>query len=152
MEKRLVSSEFNAMKRFAAALSELHYTQEELKSHWQMVENGEERIDKCVKDFLELFDDILDTIPAKQVKTLRNATGDYKIALVPQLKPESNSVVYDKEFARNLIDLAQEKCKTCVETPEDAEKCPIFQLSTAIVPVDTYDTLICPYSQAEWLD
>lgn len=152
MEKRLVSSEFNAVKRLAAVISELHYSLEDLKTHWEMIDNGQERIKKSVNELLQLFDEILDTIPQKQLKSLRNAMDDYKIALVPQMKAESKSVLFDKDQAKELVDLAHEKCKTCVNSPEEAEKCALFHLSTAIVPPDRYDSLLCPYSSAEWGD
>ena len=152
MEKRLVNAEFNQVKRFAAFISELNYFREGLLSHWEMVDNGQERIDRCVDDALKLFDELLDTIPKNQIKSLRNATEDYRIAFVPKVTPENQNVVMDREHAKALVDLAHEQCKICVKTPEEAEDCPVFQLSTGVVPPDTYDSLICAYSTAEWAD
>lgn len=151
-EKRLVNSEFNQLKRFSAFLSELNYFRDELKDRWKMVENGEERITKCIDESMELFEAMMDTVPANQLKSLRNAMLDYRITFVPKTSPDSRQIVMDKEHAKALIDLAQEECKICVKTPEEAENCPIFRLSTGVVPPDTYDSLICPYSQAEWAD
>ena len=152
MEKRLVSSEFNQVKRFAAFLSELNYLRDGLSTHWEMVENGEERIQKCLDESLQLFDELLDTIPKNQIKTLKNATVDYAVAFIPKIGPAAQNVVIDKEYVKQLIDLAHEQCKFCVKDPNEAEECPIFKLSTGVVPPDTYESFLCPYSQAEWKD
>lgn len=152
MTKRLVSSEFVQVKRFASFLSELNYLYDELKSHWSLVENGEERVKKLIDESLQLFEDLLDTVPKNQIKSLRNAVEDYRVAFVPKTMPASQSVVMDKEQIKSLIDLAQEQCKTCVKTPEEAECCPVFQQCVGVVPPSGYDSLICPYSRAEWED
>lgn len=152
MQKRLVNAEFLQVKRFASFLSELNYMKDELTSHWKLVENGEDRIQKCIDESLQLFDDLLDTIPENQIKALRNAIDDYRVAFVPKAQPSDQSVVISKEHIKALVDLAQDQCKFCVKTPEEAEHCPVFQQSVAVVPPSSYDSLICPYSQAEWLE
>lgn len=152
MQKRLVNSEFNQVKRFATFISELNYLKEELASHWKMVKDGENRIQKLTDESLQLFDELLDTIPKNQIKSPRNAMTDYKVVFAPILSPESKNVVLNKEDAKALIDLAQAECKYCVKTPEEAEDCPIFKLTNGIVPPNTYDSLICVYSTAEWKD
>lgn len=152
MEKRLVNSEFNQVKRFASFISELSYMQDELKSRWALVEDGENRIKDCVDNALKLFEELLDTVPQNQVKSIQNAINDYRVTFVPKISPNNQNVVFSRETAKALIDMAQAECKLCVKTPEEAESCPVFNFSVGVCPPDTYDSLICPYSQAEWAD
>lgn len=152
MTKRLVSSEFNQIKRFAVFVSELNYFYDELKSHWAMIENGEQRIKTCLDESMKLFEDVLDTVPPTQVKALNSAMHDYRVIFVPKISPNGQNVVMSKDTAKQLVDMAHEQCRCCVKTPEEAEDCPVFNFSVGLVPPDTYDTLICPYSQAEWKD
>jgi len=150
MEKRLVSSEFNQLKRFAAFVSEINYFKDNLMDHWKMMENGEERVNKCLDEIMQLFCDLLDTVPPNQVRTLKNMMTDYKVSFVPVSKTETTNVVIEKECAKELVNMAQEQCMFCIKTPEEAESCPIFQLSTCVVPPDRYSSMLCSYSQAEW--
>ena len=152
MEKRLVSSEFDAVKHFAAAACEISFSKTELSEQFKLVENGTERLEKCSAELNSLFNDLLATIPAKQLNTLRNAVNDYRFLLVPKTVISCKSVVMDKEHARELVELAQAECKMCVKTPKEAESCPVYSSSIGIVPPSSYDSLICPYAQTEWLD
>lgn len=152
MEKRLVNSEFNQMKRFAAFVSELAYFKEELAGHWQMVENGEERITNCLNEALKLFDEILNTVPKSQIRTIRNAIKDYRVTFVPSITPSNRSVVMDKEDAKALIDKAQEQCVYCIKDAAEAETCPLYNISIGVCPPDTYNSTMCPYARAAWDD
>lgn len=152
MEKRLVNAEFNQLKRYAAFVSELAYCREGLAEHWKMVENGEERISKCTDEALKLFDEILDTVPQAQIRSIRNAVKDYKVAFVPKMLPETRNVVIDREAAKALIDKAQEQCVYCIKDAAEAETCPIYIISIGVCPPDMYDSTMCPYARAEWED
>ena len=152
MQKRLVTSEFLEVKRFASFLSELNFIYEELKTHWEMVEDGENRIKKCIDESLQLFDELLDTVPPNQVKSLKNAVEDYRVAFVPKISSSNQGVVMDKEQIKNLVNLAQEQCKFCIKTSEEAETCPVFQHCIGVVPPTSYESVSCPYSLAEWME
>lgn len=152
MQKRLVNSEFLELKRFASFVSELNFLYEELKTHWEMIDNGEERVKKCIDDSLQLFDELLETVPQNQVKSLKNAIEDYRVAFVPKTAPLNQRIVMDKEQIKDLVDLAQEQCKFCIKSSEEAESCPVFQHCVGVVPPTSYESITCPYSLAEWME
>ena len=152
VEQKLVSYEFNALKRFTAFVSEMAYFQKDLEKRWPLVENGAERIQEIVSKSAKLFNEMLDTIPANQLKSLRNTTTDLKIAIVPRLAPDSKNIVIEKTDAKKLVDLAQEQCKYCSKTPEEAKDCPIYIVSESVVPPDRYTEFLCPYANSIWAD
>ena len=152
METRFVRAEMDIMRRFAAFISELLYVKDDLQRRLEMVENGKQRLDTIIDDSAKLVKDLLDTASYNQKKQFANSINDYKIDLTPKLKPGSTSVLMTRDQAKALVNLAQEKCKTCVDTPEEAKKCPVFKVLEVTALPDTYDSMLCPYSRAEWAD
>jgi len=152
MQTRFVRKEMELMKRLAAFLSELMYLQEDMKDRLENIDGGNELLTSLLNNTTDLFSKLLNSAPQNQIKQLQNVLTDYKVELVPRLKPTSQNVLMAKDQAKALIDIAQEKCKTCVENSITAQKCPIYNLLEVTALPDRYDTITCPFSLAEWAD
>ena len=152
MDKRFVNKEFTLLKRLTAFMSDLLYAKDDLAPRLQLVENGQQRMDKILDDVSSLIKDVLATGPESQKKQLSNTIKDYKVELMPKLAPGSSNVLMTKEQAKRLIDIAQEKCKSCVENSEEAKRCALYQILEITALTDSYDSLLCPYSRATWAD
>lgn len=140
------------MKRLTAFISDLLYAKEDLTERLQLVSDGQQRLDNILDDVSSLVKELIDTGPNNQKNQLRNTIKDMKVELVPKFSPGPSNIVMTKEQAKRLIEIAQEKCKTCVEDPDSAQKCPIYQILETTALLDSYNSLICPYSKAEWAD
>ena len=152
MDKRFVNKEFSLLKRLAAFISDLLYAQEDLDSRLALIPDGRQRMNKVLDDTSKFVQDILATGPDAQKRQLSNTIKDYKVELMPKLAPGSPNIVMTKEQAKQLVDIAQEKCKSCVEDPAKAQKCALYQVLSITALPDTYDSLLCPYSRATWAD
>ena len=100
----------------------------------------------------DLTDDVIGTVPSGQCRQLRNTMVDMEIRMVPKFASMSGNVVLEKELARGLYDAAMEKCRGCVEDARECRKCGLYTLLESTLPLDNYDSLICPYSISEWKD
>ena len=152
MEKRFVRSELDMTRRLASHLSDLLYAKEDMARRFDMVENGNERIEKLIDDTSSILSDILATAPNHQRLQFKNSLKDYRVELIPKLTPGSSNVLMTKQQVKDLINLAQEKCKTCLESAEQAKDCPLAKMMDVTALPDTYDSVLCPYSRAEWAD
>ena len=139
------------MKRLAAFLSELLFLKDDMK-RLNDIEDGNNRLEKIIDETARLTKDLLNTAPDNQRKQFSRSISDYKIELVPRLTPNSQNILMTKTQAKALVDLAQEKCKSCVESSESAKKCPIYKMMEITALPDRYDTMLCPFSLAEWAD
>ena len=152
MDKRFVNKEFSLLKRLTAFISDLLYTKDDMQSRLALIPDGKQRMDALLDDASALVKDILATGPESQKKQLYNTMKDYKIELMPKLSYGSSNIVLSKEQVKQLIDVAQEKCKHCIEDPESAQKCALYKFLVITALPDSYNTLLCPYSQAKWAD
>ena len=152
MDKRFVNKEFSVLKRLTAFISELLYMKDDLQSRLELVPDGQKRMDRLLDDASQLAKDVIATGPETQKRQLYNTIKDFKVELTPKLTPGSANVLISKEQAMRLIDIAQEKCKTCVEDPASAKQCSLYKFLEITVLPDSYDSLLCPYSQAKWAD
>ncbi len=150
--ERLVRNEMNTLKRFAASFSEFLFVKDDLANRLKTIQNGERRLDEIIEKTNSLFTDILKTVPENQRKQLINTLSDYRFELIPKLHPGSTNVIMTKDQAKELVDLAQEKCKTCIEYSDNAQNCSVYKMLEKTALPDHYDTIICPYSLAEWAD
>ena len=152
METRYVRAEMDVLRRFAAFLSELLFVRDDLNKKLDIVQDGHQRLEQLIQDSGNLVKDLLELTSENQRSQFRNSLGDYKIELVPKLTPNSTNILMTKEQVKALVDLAQEKCKSCVESPEDAKKCPVYRILETTALPDKFDSMLCPYSIAEWAD
>ena len=152
MDKRFVNKEFSQLKILMSFMSELLYTRDHFQDRLEYVQDGQKRMNKLITNVSGLIRDILATGPESQRKQLGNVTKDYKVELLPKLSQGSANIIMTKEQAKQLIDLAQEKCKTCVEDPQSAQKCALYQFLEVTAVPDSYNSLLCPYAKATWAD
>lgn len=152
MDKRFVNKEFSLLKRLTAFISDLLYAKDDLQSRLELIPDGPQRMNVLLDDASVLVKDILATGPENQKKHLYNTIKDYKVELMPKVSYGSSNIVMSKDQTKRLIDIAQEKCRTCVEDPDSAKKCALYQVLEITALPDTYETLLCPYSQAKWAD
>jgi hypothetical protein len=152
MDKRFVNKEFSALKRLTAFISDLLYAKEDLNERLDEIADGQKRIDEALDLTTQIVKDILATGPESQKKQLYNTIKDYKIELIPLLSSGSSNIIMSKTHVKNLIDIAKEKCSTCVENPQNAKRCALYKILEVTALPDSYETLLCPYSTATWAE
>ena len=152
MNERFVDIEFSVLKRLAAFISDLLYAKDDLNKRLLMIENGQERLNKLIDDTAVLVKELIATGTENQKRQLYNTIKDYKVEMIPKLANGSSNIVMTKIQAKQLIELAQEKCKNCVENSKSAQSCALYQFLEVTAVPDSYDSLLCPFSQATWAD
>mgnify|MGYP007092202921 CR=1 FL=1 len=67
---------------------------------------------------------------------------------------ESDPFYHSKEWKRlRKAALARDNgmCVDCMDSDEECLKCRLYQLLTAILPLDDYHNgMLCPYNMGEW--
>lgn len=124
--------------------------QADLAERMKMIEGGPEMLKTVAEVSEKLLTEVRKTIPEKQRRTLNNVNLDYEMRLVPKMTPTSGKVLVHEDDFRQLVDAARHKCTDCADTPEEAQKCKLYQLFLNILPLERYDTILCPYNEAEW--
>lgn len=152
MEQRFVNKEFTMLKRLTAFISELLYMKEDLDERMQIIPDGQKRLDNVLSEVSDLVKELIETGPDSQKKQLYNFIKDSRVELIPKLSPGSTNILMSKAQAKQLVDIAQEKCKSCVEDPRSAKNCVLYKVLEVTALPDTYNTLLCPYSRAKWED
>ena len=150
-QKRLIRSEKNPLYMLISLVSSMNYAKEDLADRLTMVQNGNERMCELTKQINDLMLEVIDTIPSHQGKSLVGTLKDYEIRVVPKLTPVNHRSVLDKEDLRTLIDCSQEaKCISCVLNGDECRNCPLEKVLEKYVPLDTYESHLCPYNMATW--
>lgn len=147
---RMRRSEFEAMRMMIGALRFIEYAVEDLKDRLDMIPDGKQRMADGMKMLNDAVEDLIGTMTVEQCRQVRNTQSDMVLKLMPKLAQNSPNVLWEKEIARGLIDVAREKCKGCVEDGTSCQQCPLYKVLTAISPMEDYNELQCPYSLAEW--
>lgn len=150
-EERLRRAEKEAMMYIMNTTSQLAYAKDDLKERLCMVPDGAERLQTVLDGISSLLDDLLYTIPVNQCVSLKNATSDYQVRVVPKAMPMTESIVITKANAKVLIDSAQEgKCVSCVLDGNECRKRELEQILEWVTPMTAYSATLCPYNLAGW--
>ena len=150
-EERLRRAEKEAMMYIMNTTSQLAYAKDDLKERLGMIPDGAERLQTALDGIGSLLDDLLYTIPVNQCISLKNATSDYQVRVVPKAMPMTESIVITKANAKVLIDSAQEgKCVSCVLDGNECRKCELEQVLEWVTPMTAYSATMCPYNLAGW--
>ena len=149
MVKRFVYTEWEDIRQLTAYLSILAYIKDDLKERLKEI-NGEEKIDYLLQETKSLLNGLLETMPDSQHRKLKNTIKDCKPVLVPKLSTYSTNVLLTKEEATTLVDFAQEKCTMCLGEEADIKHCKLYKVLESAVPLDSTESIACPYSRAEW--
>lgn len=148
---RITRSEKMSMIVLAYACTILEDLKTDLADRLKMIDNGADRMNEVSEKADALLNELRVTIPLNQRMNLQNTAQDFEIRLSPKLAPCKTSVVMQKDEFKELVDFARVKCRDCMESDEECEKCGLFQLLTVLVPLNDYhDGMLCPYSLGEW--
>lgn len=149
--ERLKRTELVAVKMLLAHLSTAKYAQEDLAHRLECIPDGKARMRLAVGSLKAVCDDLIGTVSREQTKQLYGTMKDYDVRLVPKLTPGSPNIILTREQGKDLIDMARDRCKACVEDGNSCRTCRLYQILEATTPLDDYGgDMICPYSLADW--
>ena len=148
---RLNRGEFEAVRCLLGAVNYAAHANDDLKKRLMIIPGGDQRMADALQDLRDITDDVIGTVPRGQCRQLRNTMRDMEIRMVPKLSPMSLNVILDRDKAKALIDIAMERCHGCVEDERSCRKCALYRVLESFLPLDSYEnSLLCPYSRAEW--
>ena len=148
---RLNRSEFEAVRCLLGAVSYTAHANEDLQERMETIPYAKQRMAMILGGLRAIADDVIGTVPRGQCKQLRNTMQDMEMRMVPKMMSMSQNVILEKDVAKGLVDAAMEKCRGCVEGPEEGMKCPIYKVLESFLPLDSYENgMLCPYSMSEW--
>ena len=150
---RLNRGEFEAVRCLMGAVNYAAHARDDLRKRFEMIPDGQIRMDGIVQDLRDMADDVIGTVPSGQCRQLRNTMSDMEMRMVPKLTGTSLNVILEKDVAKALIDIAMEKCRGCVEDEVSCRKCALYKVLESFLPLDSYSNgMLCPYSRSEWQD
>lgn len=151
--RRAVRNEMHAIQFMLTILSAGTNVSKDLSERLKDVPQGAQMW-RCGMGLLKsVCNDVVGTLPIKQARQIKGVCDNYEIRLMPKLSSKDRTIVLSAETGRELISLAQEGCRMCSKTADEAEKCQLFNLLTAITPLDDYDRYgLCPYNDIGFAD
>lgn len=147
---RLTRSEKLSMIVMCYAATVLDDLQKEIPDRLRMIENGPERMKELADKSDALLNDLRLTIPMNQRMNLQNTAKDFEMRLSPKLMPGSTNALMSKDEFKDLVDIARSQCRDCIEDDTTCTKCRLYKLLTAILPLEDYSGMLCPYNMGEW--
>ena len=148
--QRLNRGEYEAVRCLLGAVNYAAHANDDLQKRMMIIPGGQQRMADALQALRDLTDDVIGTVPSGQCRQLRNTMQDMEIRMVPKYASMCGNVILEKELARGLFDAAMEKCRGCVEDARECRKCGLYAILEGTLPLDNYDSLICPYSISEW--
>ena len=149
--RRLVRSEMTAVRMLLAGLSTVGYANEDLGEVLKMIPNGKRRLKLGLGQLNAVMSDMIGVISKPQCRQIWGTMKDYEMRLVPKLAPLSKNVLMTFDEGKDLMDMARERCHSCIEDGESCRKCRLYQILEATTPLEEWtDSMICPYSLATW--
>ena len=148
--QRLNRGEYEAVRCLLGAVNYAAHANDDLQKRLMIIPGGQQRMADVLQSLRDLTDDVIGTVPSGQCRQLRNTMKDMEIRMVPKYASMCGNVILEKELARGLFDAAMEKCRGCVEDARSCRGCSLYALLEGTLPLDSYDSLICPYSISEW--
>lgn len=150
-KKRLYRSEKIPMLFLMNAVSAMYYAKDDLKDRLASIPDGMARMDAMLENANKLLDDVLETVPTHQQINLLRTGKEYEMRIVPKATQPNISMVLEKEDVRELVDGAQEaKCTACVLNSVECRNCKLAKVLEKVVPLDRYNSTLCPYNMAQW--
>lgn len=149
--ERLKRTELVAVKMLLAHLSTAKYAQEDLAHRLECIPDGKARMRLAVGGLSAVCDDLIGTVSREQAKQIYGTMRDYDLRLVPKATPGTANIILTREQGVDLMNIARDRCKACVEDGNSCRTCRLYQILEATTPLEDYGTdLMCPYSLAEW--
>lgn len=147
---RLNRGEFEAVRCLLGAVNYAAHANDDLRKRLMII-GREQRMADVLQELRDVTDDVIGSVPVGQCRQLKNTMHDMEIRMTPKLAPMSRNIVLDKDIAKDLIDIAMEKCRGCVEDEKECRKCALYRVLESFLPMEDYEnSLLCPYSRAEW--
>lgn len=151
--ERLTRTEMHSVQWLLNAVSTLRYAETDLKNRLDCVPSGNQRLHMAIGQMGSLLRDVLGTVSDKQRRQIRNAAQDMEVRLVPKLTTQKATLVLEEETAKELVNAAQAKCRwDCVPDLDGNRDCELCKILEAVVPLENYSSVSCPYWRAEWED
>lgn len=148
--ERMNRGEYEAMRGLLGAVSYIAHADRNLAKRLESVPYGKQRMRMILGGVKALSDDLIGTMPQGQCKQLKNTMEDMEIRMVPKMAAMCRNVVFDKDLAKELIDIAQEKCHGCVEDGESCRSCGLYRVLESLLPLNDFGGMLCPFSVSEW--
>lgn len=149
--ERLTRTEMHSVQWLLNAVSTLRYAETDLMKRLECVPSGNQRLRLCIGQLGSLLRDVLGTVSDKQRRQLRNTANDMEVRLVPKMTSQTVSVVLDEKTAKELVESAQAKCHwECVPDLDESRNCELCRILETVVPLESYESVSCPYWRAEW--
>lgn len=151
--ERMNRIEFNALRALLVVLNYAAYANDDLQTRLDTIPSGKQRLAMALGGLRAVCNDLIGTITTAQAKQIQNTMTDMIVQIIPKLAPKSQNVVFEKDIAKIIMDLAMERCKDCVEDGESCRSCELYKVLESTTPCDDYGSgLMCPYAMAEWED
>lgn len=152
--ERVNRTEMNAIRWSLAAINSTAYAKDDLKDRLKMIPNGQRRWNLMLGQLRALLNDILGTVPKKQVLSIRNVMDDMELRMVPKLTPKSNRVTMDIDDLSLLVNAAKKDyCTACIYTGDECRKCELYQVLESISPQEDWgNSTVCPYMRKDWMN
>lgn len=150
--ERLTRTEMQSMQWMLNALSSLCYATDDLDQRLGWIPAGRQRMHMLVGMTRSIYKDLQGTVPVRQLRQIKNAADDLEVRMVPKMTPQKVTVTLDKETAMELVDAAQIKCTECIKDNEEARECKLCKVLETVVPLESYKSILCPYTLAIWED
>ena len=149
--ERMTRPEFEAARCLLGAVSYAAHANDGLSKRLNLIPDGPERMAGALQSIRDIADDVVGTMTSQQAKQMQHVMSDMEIRMVPKMAPISQSVLFDKDIAKGLIDIAKDRCRDCVEDNNSCKGCELYKILEAVTPPNDFESgLICPYSLAEW--
>lgn len=150
--ERLTRTEYQNMIFLLHSVSICNYALEEMPKRIECIPNGTARLKMAMGQLRAIVDDLMGTVPDKQVLKIRGTVKDMEIRIVPKMTKRSvGSLLISTDDMRVLVNHAKAECRMCVMDGEEARKCPLQQTLSALLPLENYgDGTLCPYNLADW--
>ena len=152
--RRLHKEEMDSIKMIIATFSEWQKSREYLKKNLELIPNGIERMDRVCNDMKEMYEDILGTVTQEQLKHIMSIIHDCEIVIRNKsvTSGTGNNVRMTVDEAKALVQAARfgGYCTECLMESPECETCHLFNVLSAVIPLDDYSGTLCPYNTAKW--
>lgn len=147
--ERLRRPEMASLRWLISALNSVALAEANLQNRLECIPNGKSRYRLMLGQLRAICNDLIGTTPREQCKQIQNVTNDMELRLVPKYTQNANVVILNVEDMSYIVRHAQkdeELCQTCVKDGNECRSCKMYQLLSAVAPLEDYGSgMMCPY-------
>lgn len=152
--ERLNRTEMQSVRWLLAALNSCVLAQKDLDKRLECIPEGKRRFRLMTGQLRAIANDLIGTTPTNQCRQIRNTMTDMDLRLTPKMTPVGNRVVLDVYDLSYIVQHAQkddELCQTCIRTGDECRECKLYQIMSAIAPLEDWGSgMMCPYG-SDWM-